>query len=426
MLHAASRLLSRGLPMFWLALGVAFAQTPPPNPAGTVVLVDGQATVAAPGGKPRPVKAGDVVSEGDTLASAKNGEVHLNMQDSGFVVLRPNTQMTIESYKADGGDDDKGVFRLLSGGLRSISGWIGKFNQRNYAVKTATATIGIRGTDHETWVIPEGSRDGEPGTYDRVYVGETVIQTPEGQTAVAPNQAGFQSSRARGKPRVLASIPQFYRPGPHEAEIAAKHAEIQKLIGERREERRKAIAQKRAELKGQREKVKETLEHNKEAAREGLAAAQQKQKELQARREELARDQQSFLENQKEIQAERKSIEEDWKGGRITRAQMRERRQLVNEKAKANTALEESIKTRRKAIQEESDALADQRFNATQERQKALREQVLDARGKRESLEQEKETSAKEIKDLQQQENQRYREELKKDRSGGDATGGAH
>jgi len=421
MLHAARRTLARGLPVAWLALGTAFAQAPAtaPNIAGTIVLVDGAATVTPAGGKAHPAKVGEAVNEGDTLASAKNGELHLNMQDSGFVVLRPNTQMKIEAYRAEGGDQDRGILNLITGGLRSVSGWIGKYNQKSYAIKTATATIGIRGTDHETWVIPEGSKDGEPGTYDRVYVGETVIRTAEGETTVAPNQAGFQPTRARGKARILASIPKFYVPGPHEAEITAKHAEIQKLIQQRREERRQAIAAKRAELQAQRAQVKETLEQNKAASAEQKAAAQERLRELKARREALQRDQQSFLQAQKENQAEHKAIEEDWKGGKITRAQMRERRALLKEKVKANTALEEDIRKRRKALDAESDALVDERFNAQQERAKALHDQRLDARGKRESLEQEKESASQELKGLQKEENKRYQEELKKDRASG-------
>ena len=398
-----------------LACGAAFAQgAPARNQAGVVVLVDGAATVTPQGGAARPLKVGDVVSEGDELASGKDGEVHVRTQDSGFLVLRPNTRMLLASYKADGGADDRGIINLISGGLRSVSGWIGKFNSRNYSVKTPTATIGIRGTDHETYVIPEGSSEGEAGTYDRVYAGKTVITGSDGQTEVAPDQAGFQPRT--GKPRRLASIPRFYRPGPHEDEINRKHAELQKVIDQRREERRKVIADKRAELQAERGKVKDIAKGNAETAKEQRKAVREERAENKAKREKLKADIEAASAQRKEIQEARKKLDDDFKGGRISVQDARKERRELNARQKALAAQWEDIKQRRKDMNEAGDAALDARFEAEQERQKALHDQVLEAREKRKALEAEKDSASKEIRGMQQEENKRYREELKKDR----------
>lgn len=407
-----------------LACSVALAQTAPAttrNQAGIIVLVEGNARLATGGVGLRQAKLGDVVSEGDLLISGKGGEVHVKMQDTGFIVLRPNTRIQVESYRADGGEDDNGILRLISGGLRSISGWIGKFNSPRYLVHAGTATIGIRGTDHEVRYIPEGSSEGEPGTYDRVFAGETYIQTPTDRAAVAPNQTGFASVRPRDKPRLLAEIPGFFRPGPHEAEINKKHAEIQGQIDQRREERRKVIAEKRAALEAARTKVKESQEENKAAARQAKQTAQERRAESQARREALQRDIKAAQELREDIQARRKALDEDLKSGQITRPELRERRKTLREKQEALAQAEESIKQRRKAMQEAGDAQVDERFEAAQERQKAMHDQLLDAREKRKSLEDERESTTEEMKALRQQENKRYREELKKDRTSGDS-----
>ena len=143
------------------ALGEARAP-PAPNQAGVIQRADGKAVLVPNGAAPHPAKVGDIVSEGDVLASGPGGEIHVTMQDSGFLVVRPESRVRIVSYQADGAADDKGVLRLIAGGLRSITGWIGKYNPRGYKVQTAGATIGIRGTDHETRYIPEGSAEGEP------------------------------------------------------------------------------------------------------------------------------------------------------------------------------------------------------------------------------------------------------------------------
>jgi len=396
-----------------LACAPAFGQAPR-NQAGVVVLVDGTATITPEGGAARPLKVGDVVNEGDELASARDGEVHVRTQDSGFLVLRPNTRMKVASYKADGGADDRGILQLLSGGLRSVSGWIGKFNARNYAVKTQTATIGIRGTDHETIVIPEGSSEGEAGTYDRVYAGMTVITSADGQAEVLPDQAGFQPRK--GKPRRLASIPLFYRPGPHEDEINRKHAEIQNVIDQRREERRKAIAEKRAELQAERARVKDVAKGNADAAKDQRRALLGERAENKAKREKLKADIEAASAQRKEIQEARRKLDDDFKGGRISVQDTRRQRRELNAKQKALAAQWEDIKQRRKDMNESGDAALDARFEAEQARQKALHDQVLEAREKRKALEGERESAAKEIRGMQQEENKRYREELKKDR----------
>ncbi|HSY28338.1 MAG TPA: FecR domain-containing protein, partial [Burkholderiaceae bacterium] len=244
-------------------------------PAGKIDLIGGEVSIIQ-GGKPaRRAVVGDAVNEGDVLVTGKESEAHVTMLDAGFIALRPNTKLKIESYRADGGGSDNGVFSLIIGGMRSITGWIGRYNQQSYKVRTPTATIGVRGTDHETQYIAVGSTEGEPGTYDKVFIGETSIQTDAGQTTVDPDQAGFVSSGGDQLPRVLASVPRFFRPGPHEDIINRKHAEIQKLIEQRRDERRKVVAQKlvaltaaRAELVAQRAQNKATGEERKTAVEE--------------------------------------------------------------------------------------------------------------------------------------------------------------
>src|SRR5260221_1864213 len=271
----------RGLLAILVCVAAMATQAAPAsaNQAAVVKLAEGDARIASPGAEPGKAKAGDVVNEGDLLVTGKDGEIHLTMVDSGFMVLRPNTRFQVVNYTADGGDQDKGVFRLVVGGVRSITGWIGKFNSRGYQIHTPSATIGIRGTDHETRYIPEGSSEGEPGTYDRVYAGETYIETDAGRTEIEKDQSGYQSARPREKPRRLAAIPAFFRPGPHEGEISKKHAEVQQQINQRREERRKVVAEKRAALEGARSKLKDMHELNKAELEKGRTKSDARHRE---------------------------------------------------------------------------------------------------------------------------------------------------
>lgn len=374
---------------------LAWAQTPGPgsNQAGVVTLAQGNASLARTGAVPHTLKVGDVVKEGDVLTTSADGELHLVMQDSGFMALRPNSQFMVLSYKADGGDDDKGVFKLFKGGLRSITGWIGRFNASAYQVRTPTATVGIRGTDHETHVIPEGSTDGEPGTYDKVYAGQTHIATEAGGTDVSANQAGFVPHQSRVRPRVLAQMPGFFRPGPHEAEIAKKHAEIQRSIDQRREERRKLIAEKLAAL---------------------VAARQQLKVDFAQARAAHQQEAQTLKERFQSLKAQRESLQAQAQSGQLAGAPLRQRRRALVAEYQALEQAHTAFTSRHTALQDAANVSEDGRAAVpAQDWQQLLRQELQDVREKRRDLDAERASARQEIETLQRQESQRVRNERK-------------
>ena len=63
-------------------------------------------------------------------------------------MLRPNTQLKIEAYSYDERQpqSDNVLISLLKGGMRSVTGLLGRRNPGNFRVATPSATIGIRGT----------------------------------------------------------------------------------------------------------------------------------------------------------------------------------------------------------------------------------------------------------------------------------------
>jgi hypothetical protein len=195
--------------------------------AGGVAVVDGQ-------GKSRPAQKGGDVSEGETLVTEANGAAQVRMVDGGLIALRPDTRMTVSTYRFNGKEDgsESAVFSLLKGGLRAITGVIGKTHKENYQIKTANATIGIRGTDHEAFVVPAaqggiGSTGGiAPGTYDKVNVGATSLRTDTGVAVIGPNQVGFAASAAQ-PPVLLPRIPDIFRAAPAPQAHQAQNAPAQ-------------------------------------------------------------------------------------------------------------------------------------------------------------------------------------------------------
>jgi hypothetical protein len=116
-------------------------------PAGRVDFSVGKVLATGADGVTRDLMKGAEINAGDSIATG-DGRIHIRFTDGAYMSLQPNTSFKVETYtfngKADG--QEKGVFNLVKGGLRTISGFIGKGKRENYELRTKTATIGIRGT----------------------------------------------------------------------------------------------------------------------------------------------------------------------------------------------------------------------------------------------------------------------------------------
>ena len=205
---------------------------------GTVDAVSGSASVVDQSGKSTPISVDLKIYEGQTINSDQDGEVHLVTEDGGIIAVRPNTVFRVDEYKAEGNDTDKIFMSLLKGTVRSITGWVGKFNNSAYRITTPTATIGIRGTDHETTVIEKGDGD-EAGTYDNVNEGSTEIRTPHGVTAVTPGKFAFAPRGRAVAPFFLAQQPRFLarRTLRIEARIQQRKEFFHSRLGQMRKDR---------------------------------------------------------------------------------------------------------------------------------------------------------------------------------------------
>ena len=116
--------------------------------AGRVEFAIGNAVALAADGTQRPLSKGTEISAGD-IVKTTDGRAQLRFLDGGYISLQPNTEFKVEDYnysgKADG--SELGIFKLIKGGLRAITGSIGKANKQAYRMNTPVATIGIRGTE---------------------------------------------------------------------------------------------------------------------------------------------------------------------------------------------------------------------------------------------------------------------------------------
>jgi hypothetical protein len=118
--------------------------------AATVEFSVGGVQVIGVNGQARAAAKGVAVQSGDTVDTG-TGRAQLRFTDGACVSLAPQSKFRIDDYRFEGKADgsERGFFSLLSGGLRTITGLVGRTNRRNYQVTTSVATIGIRGTEYK-------------------------------------------------------------------------------------------------------------------------------------------------------------------------------------------------------------------------------------------------------------------------------------
>lgn len=133
-----------GLALLAVALGAG-----PAWADGTVQQLSGTISVQKPDGSVKVLQRQSEVVKGDTLNTEKDSYAQVKFDDGGVVTLKPNTRLKIEDFvfKEKEPASDSSTLSLLRGGLRMITGLIGKRgNADAFKANTATATIGIRGT----------------------------------------------------------------------------------------------------------------------------------------------------------------------------------------------------------------------------------------------------------------------------------------
>ena len=176
----------------------------PAPTAGSVLYALGDAQAVNAQGVARRLRQGDVVREGDTLVTGADSHLQLRMADEALLALRPDSRLRLHIYSfvEHGAPGSHASMELLLGGLRSITGAIGRFEKQNYIIRGAKALIGVRGTDHEIFVA-----DG--GTYNRVTMGGTYLADERGRVDLDPGETGFSPLAGSAAPRRLERAPEF-------------------------------------------------------------------------------------------------------------------------------------------------------------------------------------------------------------------------
>jgi hypothetical protein len=171
--------------------------------SGTVTQLSGTLSVKKADGSVRILAQKSEVQSGDTINTEKDTYAQIRFTDGGQVTLKPNTSVRIEDFRfsEEKPQEDHFLFGLLKGGLRAVTGIVGKRSKDKYQMQTATATVGIRGTTFsaDDCVSERGGECGrlEPAVYVGVADGEIVVRNAQGEIGIGAGQFGLIAPNQR-------------------------------------------------------------------------------------------------------------------------------------------------------------------------------------------------------------------------------------
>lgn len=153
---------------------------------GTVMAFKGSALVKQNSGEQTKVYSGLKLSQGDTIFTQKKSRVQVMLLDETVVTIGSNSKFSFNEYLYDG-KKSKVTMSASRGFFRSVTGKIGKLAPQRFKVKTASATIGIRGTDFWGIVGEETEKvTCNRGKISILYKGKTIIVTAGNYATYGP------------------------------------------------------------------------------------------------------------------------------------------------------------------------------------------------------------------------------------------------
>jgi hypothetical protein len=168
--------------------------------AGVITHLSGTMSVQRLDGSVRILSQKSEVQPGDVLTTQRDSYAQINFTDGSAATMRPNTTMKLESYSftQEKPQGDAMFMRLLKGGLRTVTGLIGKRGDQDvYKIGTSTATIGIRGSTGESHHCESNCGNLQPGTYHTTFSGSYIMQNQGGAQLIGEGQFGFAQDPKR-------------------------------------------------------------------------------------------------------------------------------------------------------------------------------------------------------------------------------------
>ena len=169
------------------------------TPIGKVVVATGSVTLERAGAvvvqvsttaQAAQAKVGDLVYQGDAVATGADGKVGINFTDGSSFNLSSNARMVLDEFVYDPNSTSNAtLFKLTKGTFTFVAGKVAKTGDMK--VDTPVATMGIRGTTPRV----EISDDGAVRFSTLIEEGKSkVARKPGAPAALQPDQKPFPKS----------------------------------------------------------------------------------------------------------------------------------------------------------------------------------------------------------------------------------------
>jgi len=168
------------------------------KPIGKVVVATGSVTLerasavvqVSTAGQAAQAKVGDLVYQGDAVATGADGKVGINFTDGTSFNLSNNARMVLDEFVYDpNSKSNASLFNLTKGTFTFVAGRVAKTGDMK--VDTPVATMGIRGTTPRV----EISDDGTVRFSTLIEEGKSkVTRKPGAPAAQQPDQKPFPKS----------------------------------------------------------------------------------------------------------------------------------------------------------------------------------------------------------------------------------------
>jgi hypothetical protein len=169
------------------------------KPIGKVVVATGAVTLeragavvvqASTAGQAAQAKVGDLVYQGDAVATGADGKVGINFTDGSSFNLSNNARMVLNEFVYDpNSTSNASLFNLTKGAFTFVAGKVAKTGDMK--VDTPVATMGVRGTTPRV----EISDDGTVRFSTLIEEGKSKVTRKSGAPAVQqPDQKPFPKS----------------------------------------------------------------------------------------------------------------------------------------------------------------------------------------------------------------------------------------
>ncbi len=165
---------------------------------GNIGVITGNATLKRSSGT-LDVTNGMAIEAADEITTSEKSRVQVLLQDDTVVTIGPDSIFVFDAFRFGDEKSSEVKMHMDRGFFRVVTGKIAKLAPERYTVKTASATIGIRGTDFSADVKEESETITCHKGKIKVFIDETFYLVDAGMV--------FEHTKEKNEIRPLESTP---------------------------------------------------------------------------------------------------------------------------------------------------------------------------------------------------------------------------